>query len=54
MKIPFVSFEPMHKEIEEEINSKFAEVYKKNWFIHGEEVKKFEEEFAMFCGSNIV
>ncbi|NOW89448.1 dTDP-4-amino-4,6-dideoxygalactose transaminase [Clostridium beijerinckii] len=51
MKIPFVSFEPMHKEIEEEINSKFAEVYKKNWFIHGEEVKKFEEEFAMFCGS---
>lgn len=51
MKIPFVSFEPMHKEIEKEINSKFVEVYKKNWFIHGEEVKKFEEEFAMFCDS---
>lgn len=51
MKIPFVSFEPMHKEIEEEITNKFKEVYKKNWFIQGEEVKRFEEEFAIFCDS---
>lgn len=51
MKVPFVSFEPMHKEIEEEILNKFKEVYKKNWFIHGEEVSKFEEEFAVFCGT---
>ncbi|MBU2699050.1 dTDP-4-amino-4 [Sporomusaceae bacterium BoRhaA] len=49
MNIPFVSFEPMHKEIENEILSKFKEVYKKNWFIQGEEVEKFEEEFAEFC-----
>lgn len=49
MNIPFVSFEPMHKEIQEEILSKFKEVYEKNWFIQGEEVKKFEEEFAAFC-----
>lgn len=49
MKIPFVSFEPMHKEIESEILVKFKEVYEKNWFIQGEEVKKFEEEFAHFC-----
>lgn len=51
MKIPFVSFEPMHKEIEAEINNKFMEVYKKNWFIKGEEVKSFEEEFARYCNS---
>lgn len=51
MKIPFVSFEPMHKEIENEILSKFKEVYEKNWFIQGEEVNKFEEEFAEFCGA---
>lgn len=51
MKIPFASFEPMHKEIEEDILSKFKEVYEKNWFIQGEEVKKFEEEFAAFCGT---
>lgn len=51
MKIPFVSFETMHNEIEDEILNKFKEVYKKNWFIQGEEVKRFEEEFADFCNS---
>ena len=50
MKIPFVSFEVMHKEIEAEILEKFKEVYEKNWFIQGEEVKKFEEEYAEYCG----
>lgn len=51
MKIPFASFEPMHKEIENEMFIKFKDVYNKNYFIQGEEVKKFEEEFAGFCGS---
>ena len=49
MEIPFVSFEPMHKEIEHELLNKFKEVYEKNWFIQGEEVTQFEEEFAQFC-----
>lgn len=30
MNIPFVSLEPMHKEIEDEILNKFKEVYHKN------------------------
>lgn len=51
MNIPFVSFEPMHKEIKEEMLNKFKEVYEKNWFIQGDEVKKFEKEFAEFCES---
>lgn len=51
MNIPFVSFETMHKEIESEILAKFKEVYEKNWFIQGEEVRKFEVEFAGFCDS---
>ncbi|MDF2802264.1 MAG: Glutamine--scyllo-inositol transaminase [Anaerocolumna sp.] len=49
MNIPFVSFESMHREIESEIMDKFREVYNKNWFIQGEEVTRFEEEFAAFC-----
>lgn len=49
MKVPFASFEPMHKEIKKEIFDKFQEVYEKNWFILGEEVTKFENEFAQFC-----
>lgn len=51
MNIPFASFEPMHKEIEREMLNKFKEVYERNWFIQGEEVRKFEEEFAEFCGA---
>lgn len=51
MKIPFVSFEMMHKEIEEEILVKFKEVYEKNWFIQGPEVEAFEHEFAEYCGT---
>lgn len=49
MRIPFVSFEPMHEEIKEEMFNAFKKVYKKNWFIQGEEVQKFEEEFADYC-----
>lgn len=49
MNIPFVNLEPMHKEIENEILNKFKEVYNKNWFIQGKELRKFEEEFAKFC-----
>jgi dTDP-4-amino-4,6-dideoxygalactose transaminase len=51
MDIPFVSLEHMHNEIENEVMDKFQKVFKKNWFIKGEEVAKFEEEFAHFCGA---
>ncbi|MBE5936545.1 MAG: DegT/DnrJ/EryC1/StrS family aminotransferase [Lachnospiraceae bacterium] len=50
MKVPFVSFEVMHSEISDEINNKFNEVFKKNWFIQGTEVEQFEKEFADYCG----
>ena len=51
MRIPFVSFHEMHKEIEDEIFSKFREVYQKNWYIQGSEVEVFESEFAAYMGS---
>ena len=51
MKIPFSTFEVMHREIEDEILAKFKEVYEKNWFIQGEECTKFEEEFATYCNT---
>lgn len=47
--IPFVSFEKMHTEIENEIFEKFQSVYRKNMFIQGEEVSLFEKEFAEYC-----
>lgn len=51
MKVPFVSFDKMHSEIENEIFEKFQEVYRKNWFIQGKEDEEFEKEFAKFCGT---
>lgn len=51
MKIPFVSFEKMHEEIKQEMTDAFAKVYAKNWFIQGEELEKFEEEYAAYCGT---
>ncbi len=50
MDIPFVTFENMHKEIKEEALEKFKKIYDKGWFIQGEEVEKFENEFAQYCG----
>lgn len=40
----------MNKELEDKIYGKFKKVYGSNYFILGDEVKKFEEDFAKFCG----
>lgn len=52
MKVPFVSFDVMHKEIEQEIFEKFQNVYKSNIFINGKEVDNFEKKFADYCESD--
>lgn len=49
MKIPFVSFKPMHEALDKEMKAKFLEVYEKNWFIAGAENAAFEKEFAEYC-----
>lgn len=51
MNIPFVTFEHMHNEIKDEVLKKIKDVYEKGWFIQGEEVEKFESEFAEYCGT---
>lgn len=50
MKVPFVSLEPIHQEIETELKEKIKTVYKKEVFIQGEESREFEKEFADYCG----
>lgn len=51
MKIPFVSFEPMQKEIKEEVVKKFEEMYDKANYIQGDEYKEFECNFANYIGT---
>ena len=52
MKIPFVSFRPMEKELDKELRVAFARVYERSWYIEGEEDEEFEKNFAAYCGIN--
>lgn len=49
--IPFNDFRIMHQELKEKMEGAFQKVYEKNWFIQGDEEKKFTEKFAEYCGS---
>ncbi len=51
MNIPFVSFLPMEKELDKELRNAFDRVLKSSWYIEGNEDKKFESEFALYCGA---
>jgi len=51
MKIPFVSFAPMQKELKKEMIKKFEEMYEKAYYIQGEEYDKFEKKFANYIGT---
>jgi len=48
MKIPFLSFEPGNKLIKAEILSAFEAFFDSSWYVLGEKVKVFEEEYASF------
>ncbi len=51
MKIPFVSFAPMQKELKEEMLAKFEEMYDKAYYIQGTEYEKFQDKFANYIGT---
>ena len=50
-KIKFVDLQAQYKDIREDIDEAIARVIRKSAFILGEEVSRFEEEFAGFCGT---
>lgn len=49
MKIPFVSFRPMEKELEKDLREAFERVFSNSWYIDGLEDEKFEKAFAEYC-----
>lgn len=50
MKIPFVSFLPMEKELNYELREAFDRVLSRSWYIEGSEDQTFEKKFAEYCG----
>lgn len=51
MKIPFVTFKPLEREMDSDIRSSFERVYSRSWYVEGEEDKLFEKEFSRYCNS---
>lgn len=51
MKVPFVDLRPMHDSIRKDLDNAYAGVMDESWFIEGEQDKKFEEEWAAYCGT---
>lgn len=51
MKIPFVSFLPMEKELNKDIRDAFDRVFTRSWYIEGVEDEAFEKAFAEYCGT---
>ena len=51
MKIPFVSFLPMERELEDDLRGAFDRVFTRSWYIEGAEDAAFEEHFAAYCGT---
>lgn len=51
-KITYLNLARIHDEIRAELDAAYARVMDREWFIQGEECRRFEEEFAAYCGAN--
>src|SRR5437016_4504489 len=49
--IPFLELGASYQELKTDFNIAFQRVMNSGWYILGEEVSKFEEEFATYCGA---
>lgn len=52
MRVPFVTFRPLEREIDAELREAFQRVYDRSWYIAGSENKNFEEKFSQYCDSS--
>jgi dTDP-4-amino-4,6-dideoxygalactose transaminase len=48
MNIPFLNFEPIHSAIKQEMQEAFLSVYNSNWYIMGNHLNQFEQDYASF------
>ncbi|MGB7480504.1 MAG: DegT/DnrJ/EryC1/StrS family aminotransferase [Burkholderiaceae bacterium] len=50
MNIPFLDIGAAYRELQQEIDAAVQRVLQSGWYILGEEVERFEAEFAAYCG----
>ncbi len=51
MKIPFGNLKRQYEQLREPIDTATREVYESGWFILGQQVQRFEADFAQYCGA---
>ena len=51
MNVPFLDLRAQYRSVREEVLTSIQQVLEKCNFILGEEVRQFEEEFAVYCGA---
>ncbi len=51
MRIPFVSFLPMERELDQELREAFDRVFTRSWYIEGVEDEAFEKIFSEYIGT---
>ncbi|MFO0484170.1 MAG: DegT/DnrJ/EryC1/StrS family aminotransferase [Sphingobacteriia bacterium] len=51
MKVSFLDFAPMHRQVEPAVQDAFQRVWQSNWFLLGQELERFEQQYAAFCGT---
>lgn len=51
MRVPFLDLRAAYQELKDELDSAIARALDSGWYILGEEVEGFEQEFASYCGA---
>lgn len=51
VEVPYLDLRGIHNKIQDKLDSAYQEVIARQWFIDGCVDKKFEQEFAAYCGA---
>ena len=51
MNVPFLDLKAAYRELKDELDEAYHRVMESGWYILGEEVEAFEQEFAAYCGA---
>ena len=49
MKVPFLELKPAYLELKDEFDEAYHRVMESGWYLLGEELESFEQEFAAYC-----
>src|SRR5437016_1027473 len=52
MSIPFLDLKAAYLELRDELDAAYHRVMESGWYILGQEVEAFEQEFAAYCGAD--